>query len=236
MLRAAAFVGAAMVSVATYGKAPTYWPSDASPSFKIVTEAPNMDTYLSKYKQDFGAAHDVYRNHCLRVLSFARHILVTETGFDEEQAESAMPVMEIALAYHDMGLFTDLSLEYLEPSAARAEKDLEGTLSADEIKLVRDIIVWHHKVFPWSGEDERSTAIVNAVRKGDWVDATTCLLGGSFVRKGLSAADVVATHTALPEMGFGSFLAALMPWGAYAKQLNPELSLKRLGALSIFKL
>lgn len=194
-----------------------------------------MDACLSKYKQEFGGAYDVYRNHCLRVLSFARYILITESGFSDAQVQRAMPLMEVALAYHDMGLFTDLTLEYLDPSAARAERDLKDTLSADDLLLVQNIILWHHKVSPWSGADVEGNAIVNAVRKGDWIDATTCLFGGAFVRKGVSSGNIVAAHTDLPEMGFGKFLMAIMPWGSYASKLNPGLSFRRLGALSIFK-
>ena len=162
-------------------------------------------------------------------------MLKTEFKFDDAQVQKAMPSMERALAYHDMGLFTDLTLEYLEPSAARAEKDLREKLSAEELQLVRDIIVWHHKVLPWKSANEEHAAIVNAVRKGDWIDATTCFSKGSFVRKGVASANIVAAHRAIPQMGFGDFLMSIMPWGSYSAHLNPNATLKRFGALSIFK-
>merc|ERR1712060_614728 len=107
-------------------------------------------------------------------------------------------------------------------------------LTADEVRLVKDIILLHHKIFPFNGADKDDTAIVNAVRKGDWIDATTCYSGGSFVRKGVRSADIVAAHAAIPEMGFGKFLGSIMPWGAYAAKLNPDSSMKRFGAFSIF--
>merc|ERR1712113_164263 len=135
-----------------------------------------------------------------------------------------------------MGLFTDLTLEYLEPSASRAEQELKGKLSADSMLLVRNIIVSHHKALPWSDSSKENEAIVNAVRKADWVDASTCYMRGSYLRKGIPSANIVAARDAIPDMGFGKFLEAIMPWGGYSAKLNPVVGLKRFGALSIFKI
>ena len=65
---------------------------------------------MAWYRERFGAAYDLYRNHRLRVLSFARRILVREAGFSFAPVPLAIPLRKIALAYPYMGLFTDLTL------------------------------------------------------------------------------------------------------------------------------
>eukprot|EP00955_Chlamydomonas_euryale_P054811 355947-Chlamydomonas_euryale.AAC.11 len=56
--------------------------------------------------------------------------------------------MQLALAYHDLGLWTDDdSLAYIEPSLKRAGEaaSAEGW-SEEAIQLVKNIVYWHHKV------------------------------------------------------------------------------------------
>jgi hypothetical protein len=57
----------------------------------------------------------------------------------------------MALVYHDIGLWTDSDLAYLEPSCAAAEAEAKKLgLSESDQSLLRDIIFWHHKVRDFS--------------------------------------------------------------------------------------
>ena len=134
-----------------------------------------------------------YRNHIYRVLTYAMHFVAGEARWRRPFA--------FALAYHDVGMWTDRELAYLEPSAALAES-ARGDHAADlDATLIRDLIVWHHKVTPFRGPN---AAAVNALRKADWVDASQ-----GMIRKGLTAAQIAQVNAALPAHGFADTLMRL---------------------------
>lgn len=58
-----------------------------------------------------------YRNHIYRTITYAMHFL--------ENAEEYERIVEAAFVYHDIGLWTDRKLAYLEPSEAVAIADNE---------------------------------------------------------------------------------------------------------------
>ncbi|MEM8712681.1 MAG: phosphohydrolase, partial [Planctomycetota bacterium] len=145
------------------------------------------------YRDVIGADLPGYRNHVLRVLSYAMHFL--------DQEEALRPTVETALAYHDIGLWTDLELAYLEPSERRLQEDAARLGEEVHVELAVRMIHWHHKVTRYRGPDARA---VDAVRRADWVDATQGKL-----RKGLSKAQVHAVEAAIPNEGFHDTLQRL---------------------------
>ncbi|PIB93390.1 hypothetical protein [Caulobacter sp. FWC2] len=112
------------------------------------------------------------------MLTYAMHFL----GGDARWRE----VVAFALAYHDVGLWTDGKLAYLEPSEAQAEQARQARAPHLDACLVCNLIHWHHKVTPFRGADAE---VVNAVRKADWVDAS-----GGRVTKGLSRRDILTVR------------------------------------------
>ena len=165
-----------------------------SVTLTIVHQAPTLDAVLEPYRARIGADFAGYRNHCLRVLTYALH-------FVGEPSEADRRAFEVALAFHDIALWTHGALAYLEPSEALAVRENEaGKLGVDP-QLLRDLIHWHHKVTPFRGP---KADLVNALRKGDWVDATK----GAF-RKGLRRKDIRAVEAAIPNEGFHDALQRL---------------------------
>eukprot|EP00913_Durusdinium_trenchii_P028689 g26905.t1 len=113
-------------------------------------------------------------------------------------------VLEAALAYHDLGLWSDLKASYLGPSAERARKDLSGTFSEPELILDRecpkmDIIMNHHKY------TEASDPLVDAMRKADWLDFTNNLRFP--MRSGMPSGNLAKANTEVPREGFFTALA-----------------------------
>lgn len=152
-----------------------------------------VESELALLAPCIGADLPGYRNHIYRVLTYALHFMGGDSRWRRPFA--------FALAYHDVGMWTDHELAYLDPSAARAEAarrdhapDLDGA-------LIHDLIVWHHKLTPFRGAN---AAAVNALRKADWVDASQGLL-----RKGLTRAQIAAVNAALPAHGFPDTLMRL---------------------------
>src|SRR4051794_27084010 len=75
---------------------------------KIITSRADIESHLSQHKATIGSDFDGYRNHVYRVLCYALHYLHGDT--------SKLNVIAVALVYHDIGLWTDKNLAYLEPS------------------------------------------------------------------------------------------------------------------------
>ncbi len=155
-----------------------------------IIDSSGLDVLLEPYRSTLGDDLVAYRNHCQRVLTYALHFL------DGDQRHR--PLLEAALAYHDIGLWTDDELAYLEPSEEHAITDNERLGLGHDPQALRDIIHWHHKIRPFTGPN---ADVVNACRKGDWIDATA-----GRVRKGLSKEQIAAVEREIPREGFDDVL------------------------------
>jgi hypothetical protein len=189
--------------------------------FAIIDSDPVLDDELfglaSTLRPDFKA----YRNHCLRVATFTKYFL---PEFVEEEIPNAMELVSMALAYHDLGLWSDNALAYLEPSLARMEAALlpEGNYSSKEMAIMKEIILQHHKVTDFHSDlGLAADALVNAVRKADWADATM-----GVVRFGMPEALLEAAYDNIPEAGFHNTLLGFLP----------KLSTDLVGMLDIVKI
>ena len=156
-------------------------------------ETPRVEALFEPYRETLGADHLGYRNHVYRTLTYAMHFL--------DQDPAALPVVETALVYHDIGLWTDRELAYLEPSEALVRADAAQHGWEVDVELVVAAIHWHHKLTPYRGPGAR---VVDAVRRADWVDATQ-----GKVKKGFSRAQIAAVEAAIPNEGFHDALQRL---------------------------
>lgn len=195
-------------------------PPAATPGFEVLTSDPTLDSVLERHSKVIGSDAQAYRNHCLRVLSYTRFFLTRDYGFGEKELADAAATLSYGLAYHDIGLWTDNTLDYLQPSADRARKELAGVKGID-VDTVAAIITEHHKVTPWEG---KNAALVNAMRRGDWVDAS---LG--VVRQGMPSGNIASANAALPNAGFHACLQA------FPGKLHPDEWGRRAEILRIFK-
>ena len=160
---------------------------------KIRLERPRVEKLFARYENVIGKDFSGYRNHVYRTITYAMYFLDNEPGFE--------PLVETAFVYHDIGLWTDHQLAYLEPSEAVALADNEKFgwgLNADALRAA---IHWHHKIFTYKGPHEQ---VVEACRKADWIDASK----GS-IRKGLSKAAIREVEAAFPNLGFHDTLLRL---------------------------
>ncbi|GAM55865.1 metal-dependent phosphohydrolase, HD subdomain [Vibrio ishigakensis] len=152
-----------------------------------------MEELFSRYKHLIGDDYLGYRNHVYRTITYAMHFL----GNDPELEQ----IVETAFVYHDIGLWTDHELAYLEPSEAVALKDNEEFgwgLDPDELQ---GAIHWHHKITPYKGAHQK---VIEACRKADWIDASM-----GMVRKGLSKETIKQVEDAFPNNGFHDTLMRL---------------------------
>lgn len=160
---------------------------------QIIDHSRRVEALFEPFKDVLGADYPAYRGHVYRIITYAMHFL--------DGQEQHRPIVETAFVYHDIGLWTDRNLAYLEPSETRALADNEKLGWGFDPQLLRDIIHWHHKVFPYSGPN---ADVINACRKADWIDAT-----GGMMRKGLSKEQVRTVEAAIPSYGFSDVLQRL---------------------------
>ena len=163
------------------------------PTMKIQTHRPHVEAILTRYADTIGQDYAGYRNHVYRAITYAMHFL--------RQAPQHERLVETAFAYHDIGLWTDRELAYLEPSEAVALADNRVFGWGLDPQALSGASHWHHKIFPYHGTHAE---VVEACRKADWIDASKGLL-----RKGLPRALVREVEAAFPNEGFHSTLLRL---------------------------
>jgi hypothetical protein len=160
---------------------------------EIKTHRPRLDAIFAPYVDTIGRDYPGYRNHVERTITYAMGFLGNDAAVE--------PVVETAFAYHDIGLWTDRALAYLEPSEAVCLADNARHGWGFEPDLLRGIIHWHHKVFAYQGPHAE---IIEACRKADWIDAS---LG--WVRKGMPRQAIREVEAAFPNLGFHATLLRL---------------------------
>lgn len=160
----------------------------------IISESSSLDELLEPLRGALGQDYPGYRNHLYRVLTYTLHFL----NGDQTHRE----LLETALVYHDIGLWTDNELAYLEPSIDRVLKANDANGWGLDRKLLQDTIFWHHKISRFRGPN---ADFVNAFRKADWIDAT-----GGAIRMGLSKAQIKSVIDEIPDAGFSNALSRLV--------------------------
>jgi hypothetical protein len=168
---------------------------DLRTPIKVFSYSPYVDDLLIPYKEMIGSDYDGYRGHIYRVLTYTMHYLGGDSKY--------LPVIAAGLVYHDIGLWTDKRLDYLEPGCKRAAEAFAGHTSVEEGQLLHDIIYWHHKVTPFEGAH---ADVVNAVRKADWIDAT---MGA--VNQRMPMKHVFTVQEQIPNAGFHNTLLTIGP-------------------------
>ena len=174
-------------------------------SIRVFSHSDLLEQRLTPFAAVLGEDLPGYRGHLYRVLTYAMHFLAGDQTYRGE--------IETALVYHDIAVWTDRTLDYLTPSAQLCLKHNQEQDWGYDPTLLENIILYHHKITRFRGP---GAEIVNAVRKGDWIDAYQGLL-----RKGLSRDDIEMVSSSIPHEGFYDTLA----------RLNKELN----GLANLFK-
>lgn len=164
----------------------------------LLTRIPLLDELLQRHSHALGSDFGAYRNHAYRVANFCAALASpTAAGADED----SMRRISIAAAFHDLGIWTDHTFDYLAPSERLAERylaEIEGTDAAGEIVAMID---QHHKITPCRS-DERG--LVEAFRRADWADVSR-----GAIASGLAADVRREVFAAFPSAGFHKRLMQL---------------------------
>lgn len=178
---------------------------------KIETRIPLLEEILDEYLPAMGANYAGYKNHCYRMLHFCFYLRAPETEADRAK-------LVIAAAFHDLGLWTENTVDYLPPSIELAQRYLARenlTQWSEEIVLMIDM---HHKLSEYC-DTERP--LIELFRQADLVDFS---LGT--VRFGIPRGFVREVRSAFPNAGFHRTLLKLATLWFLRHPLNPAPIMK----------
>ncbi len=152
----------------------------------LLTSLPTVEEVLNDHASALGHDLIAYRNHVYRVVNLCLAIV----------GDSRVELEKIAVAavFHDLGIWTSNTFDYIAPSVAIARKHLAARAMADWIPEIEAMIVDHHKVTPSHANPQ---SLVESFRRADWIDVSLGLRRFALPRTFIAA--VAATW---PSAGF----------------------------------
>lgn len=170
-----------------------------------------LDELLEFWKPQIGVTWDGYRNHCQRMAAFTLALLPNATDDDRRK-------IAIAACFHDIGIWSDHTIDYLPPSSRRARDYLKAQGLESWTTEVELMIDEHHKLRRYK---DPAYPLVEAFRKADLVDVSMGL-----IKFGIAGDTVRTLKAAYPNAGFHKALMGLA--GGWFKQhpLSPPPFIK----------
>ena len=155
---------------------------------KLNTSEEIIEGILCVHQTQLATHYAKYRNHVYRVFNLALIL----SNPDEENYKA----LAIAAAFHDIGIWTDNTFNYLSPSVSLARIYIVQNNLTHLETLVTNIINNHHKLSPY-----KSNSFVEAFRKADLIDLSFGLI--SF---GVDAGQQTSLNRSFPLQGFHRFI------------------------------
>lgn len=171
---------------------------------------PTIHQLLQGFKPMLGVDFEKYQNHVCRVFANCRLM---------DPEESNREKYAIAAVFHDIGIWTDHTFDYLNPSIGQVAQYLEATGKQEWLHEISRMIYWHHKLSRYRGEFAHT---VEVFRKADWMDVSLGLLVFGFDR-----GNIGAVRRKFPNAGFHVFLLKQSLNNFFRHPLNPLPVFKR---------
>jgi predicted metal-dependent HD superfamily phosphohydrolase len=164
-----------------------------------------VEEILSEFRNELNHDYSGYKNHVYRMI----HFCFALSNFTDEEREKIL----IAACFHDLGIWTANTFDYLLPSMALAAEYLQQKRLADWITDIQLMIDQHHRLrkFPIA-----SYPLVEVFRKGDLVDFSLGIL-----KCGVSSQYVRAVKARFPNAGFHKRILQLAGRWFCRHPLNP---------------
>lgn len=153
-----------------------------------------VEEILSPWQGRIGADYDGYKNHVYRMLHCC--FALAPDISDENQRK-----LTIAACHHDIGIWSEHTVDYLPPSIREAAKYLKAKqLSCweEEVALLIDL---HHKVRPIHGPLAQKYPLLEIFRRADLADFSLGLILG-----GVPAHFMQLLKRQFPNAGFHKML------------------------------
>lgn len=127
----------------------------------MLTTVDAVEQVLEAHASDLGPDFTGYRHHVYRVLN----LCAIQGAWDEDATRK----FALAAVFHDLGIWTDHTFDYLDPSVGLAEAHLAGTGLAAWAPEIATMILEHHKILPHRAA---APSLVEPFRRADWIDVT----------------------------------------------------------------
>lgn len=164
-----------------------------------------LESILETYRGALGPDFEGYRNHTCRVAALCQ-------SRGHTSADDAAKI-EMAAAFHDLGIWTSGTFDYLAPSVSLALAYLSEAGKAEWASEIETMILNHHKVRSLAGDE---SSLAESFRRADWADVS---LG--FLTFGLSRAAIREAYATWPSAGFHRRLVQLGLARARSHPLSP---------------
>lgn len=159
----------------------------------LVTNLPAVEAVLDDHASVLGRDRVAYRNHVYRISNLCLAIV----GDRPVELEK----LAIAAVFHDLGIWTDHTFDYIDPSVALAREYLARRGMTDWTPEIEAMIRDHHKI---TSSHADPSSLVESFRHADWIDVSRGLR--TF---GLSRAFIASVATQWPSAGFHRRLVQL---------------------------
>lgn len=143
------------------------------------TAAAEIDRRLAPWTDHLGADRTAYRNHTLRVLALCDSLHAESARAADEPRPSTTEEFLTAAAYHDLGIWSAGTFDYLAPSGALARRWLAEQHRDELDPLVTAMIDNHHRIRPAGAP----TSPVEIFRRADTIDVTLGALSFGLPRR-----------------------------------------------------
>jgi hypothetical protein len=159
----------------------------------LIEEIGTLDAVLEAHSAELGDDLAAYRNHAYRVAN----LCVALNGGGTEHLQK----IAVAAAFHDLGIWSEETFDYLGPSVALARAHVDRSGKGEWSDEIAAMIQEHHKL---SRYRDRPLWLVEQFRRADWVDVSRGVLRFGLPRKLLRE-----IFAAWPDAGFHARLAQL---------------------------
>ena len=150
----------------------------------LLSRIPAIDDVLNAHAAALRNDFVAYRNHVYRIVN----LCVAIAGQRE------LEKIAVAAVFHDLGIWTNGTFDYIAPSIALARDYLVAHAREDWIAEIEEMIANHHKITASAASPE---SLVEAFRQADWIDVTRGLR-----RFGMPRPFITRLFTTLPSAGF----------------------------------
>ena len=184
--------------------------------YDIQTSIPLLEEIFREWQSVIGSEYQGYRNHVYRMSQFVIALLEKES--ERKATDDEKSKIFIAAAFHDIGIWIENTVDYIEPSIPPAQQYLESVGKSEWKKEITLMISEHHKVTKFK---QAEYPLVELFRKGDLVDFS---LG--IIRYGLKKDFVTTMKVLIPNENFHKNLGK-RAWRWFLKHpLNPAPMMK----------
>ena len=159
----------------------------------LLTEIPDLDAVLRAHASELGGDFTGYRNHAYRVVNLC-------TALRPADGEASRK-LAIAAAFHDLGIWTDRTFDYLGPSVDLSCAHLAALDKREWQPEVSRMILEHHRITRYR---EQPDSLVEPFRQADWIDVSHGLFSFGLPRK-----VITQVFSTWPDAGFHRKLVQL---------------------------